>query len=423
MSQHPGPSRFAKLLAFTLAMLFLVGAEIVCRLNEQPTHLQQILALLRRDPVLFWRVRPNLRTTFAGVPVWTDERGLRIATTAQPAAGLSRVLCLGASPTFGWGVKYEQTYTRVLADLSREAGRPIEAVNGGQIGFSSHQGRLLFERELADTRPDVVTIAFVINDIDKYRFFRSDGRPDRLLMPENKMLLATADRLERSGFYRWFAGRLRAGGSGRQAYAGMPVRAYRPQSRRVPPDDYAANLTAMIDLARARGIVPVLIALPVHLPVGEIVSAAAREQATAAYELARTKIAGDDCAAALPLLQQALAADANLSEAHYEMGVCLHKAGRSEAAAAAFAVLMKSEARRCGRDGVDYNRRMAQVAAKRAAPLVDVVAAFAAAGSERLFLTDRGDPIHPNAAGHRLIGELLARTLFEQNLLPARTRN
>jgi lysophospholipase L1-like esterase len=52
----------------------------------------------------------------------------------------------------------------------------------------------------------------------------------------------------------------------------------------------------------------------------------------------------------------------------------------------------------------------------------EAAAAFAEQGIERFFLTDQGDPIHPNAAGHRLIGELLVRALLEQNRLPAAAR-
>jgi lysophospholipase L1-like esterase len=59
---------------------------------------------------------------------------------------------------------------------------------------------------------------------------------------------------------------------------------------------------------------------------------------------------------------------------------------------------------------------MREVARELGVPLVDVTAAFDARGRDGLFLTPRGDPIHPTREGHALIGRLV----FEQvrGLLP-----
>lgn len=406
------PSRLAKFIALSAALVFFLGAEAVCRLAAGPNHLDEILKLLQRDPVLFWRVRPNLRTRFAGVPVWTDGRGLRVRPVegAAPKAGY-RVLCLGASPTFGWGVNYEETYAAVAETSLRQAGLSVEVINGGQIGFSSYQGKWLLRRELADLQPRVVTIAYVINDIDTYRFFRSDGRPDAVLPPENEALTAVADLLDRSSFYRWFSGFIRAGADRRKIHAGQPVQVYRPASRRVPPDDYRANLAEMVDFARARHLTPILIAMPVHLPSGEPAPEEARQQASELFHRAMRDQTKEHCPTVISILQQAVALDPDFSAAYYEIGYCQERLGRPAASAEAFAALMKSEARRCGRDGRAYNRLMREVAAEKNVVLIDAAAVFSQRGDEDLFLTAQGDPIHPSAAGHRLLGELLAGVL------------
>lgn len=72
---------------------------------------------------------------------------------------------------------------------------------------------------------------------------------------------------------------------------------------------------------------------------------------------------------------------------------------------------MKSEAYRCGRDGLVYNEVMEQVAKELSVELVDVAAAFRNTTGEYLFLDPGHDPIHPNARGHEIMAEMLFETL------------
>jgi lysophospholipase L1-like esterase len=78
-----------------------------------------------------------------------------------------KVLTLGDSTTFGWGVAQNETYSALLeADLQRAldpagtAGGGVQVLNGGVIGFTIRQGLERYRAVAAAWRPDVVVAAF-----------------------------------------------------------------------------------------------------------------------------------------------------------------------------------------------------------------------------------------------------------------------
>ncbi len=67
--------------------------------------------------------------------------------------------------------------------------------------------------------------------------------------------------------------------------------------------------------------------------------------------------------------------------------------------------------RECRRNSfvVEYNTALKELARKKSAPLLDVHARFAGSGRQALFTTDG---LHPNAAGHAIIYDLVKGFLF-----------
>ncbi len=409
--------RLARLLALGFGVLLLVLVELAARLVDGgDDELERILDVLERDPVLFWRQRPHLSTTFAGHVVTTDARGLRVAEDDEVSGNKEkkpfRIVCLGASPTFGWGVDYADTYSHQLEKrLGTIEGRHVRVVNGGMIGYSSHQGRRFFEREILPQPPDLITISYVINDVDSYRFFRSDGRSDRILESENAWVIWIRNLLDKSAFYR-LLGRLFAKISGGERLDGKPLELYRPGSERVPIRHYWENLEVMNILAKREGISVVLIAMPVNLPVGEVPDKPTLKTARSYLEQGARFAEEGHCEDALPEFEKALEHVPDLSLAHYYRGVCLVKLGRRDEARQALQRTVESESKRCGRMGLEYNEFLRAFSRENKTPLVDVAAAFAEE-PEYLFVDPDTDPIHPNEKGHRIIADLLAERIAE----------
>jgi lysophospholipase L1-like esterase len=203
------------------------------------------LPFMQPDPELFWSPRPGFRGEFQGRPVTINALGLRGAEPAmrRPAC---RILCLGDSITFGYGVGDDETYPAALARTL--AGRDVEVLNGGVTGYTSHQSRKLLERVGPALRPDVVTVCIGWND--RTRRAGSDRDYERRLRWASRAE-GLADHLF---LYRALSG-LYAGA--RVAGGAMPR-----DIPRVDPVHYRANLAGIVRDAQALGARPVFIALP-----------------------------------------------------------------------------------------------------------------------------------------------------------------
>lgn len=151
------------------AVLFLGGSEVALRVAGVP----------HRDPTkefthneIYWVQPPNQhleplthKETGATFRVSTDANGLRAPLHAQEKAdGVFRVMTLGCSTTFGWGVNDEETYPYLLEQNLNAGGHKVEVINGGQPGYSSFQGLWLWKKTLAAYKPDLVIFGYIVQD-------------------------------------------------------------------------------------------------------------------------------------------------------------------------------------------------------------------------------------------------------------------
>ncbi|MBN2385153.1 hypothetical protein JXQ70_19945 [bacterium] len=77
-----------------------------------------------------------------------------------------RVVALGDSSTFGWGVDTEYMFTSVLEDRLNEveSGLDYEVLNFGMPGYSSEHGLEVFKHVVDGLEPDLVLVSFGAND-------------------------------------------------------------------------------------------------------------------------------------------------------------------------------------------------------------------------------------------------------------------
>jgi lysophospholipase L1-like esterase len=114
-----------------------------------------------------------------------NELGFRghLPDPALDGDGGLRVVCLGDSFTFGWGVEDGETYPvqleEALADLvtARAAGDTgssgprssavdVEVLNVGLPGYNTWQEHRLYEKLVRPMKPDVVVLGWYLNDLD-----------------------------------------------------------------------------------------------------------------------------------------------------------------------------------------------------------------------------------------------------------------
>jgi lysophospholipase L1-like esterase len=133
------------------------------------------------DPLLFWRLRPNLdRVVWDFTVVSTNGQGLRqaVPVTEKPDERV-RILCLGDSVTFGYRVPlvfparpndYDRSarpYPELLEQGLRAThpGHDLEVLNMGVPGYTSRQGHAWLESRIDRLAPDLVILCFGWNDI------------------------------------------------------------------------------------------------------------------------------------------------------------------------------------------------------------------------------------------------------------------
>jgi lysophospholipase L1-like esterase len=119
------------------------------------------------DPVLVYKHAPHLRRIYQGVEVSTNELGLRDRSIGKKPAGELRILLLGDSVTFGWGVPVEATFGRKLETLlAAELARPVRTVNAGVGSYNTVQEHAFLAINADVIEADLVVLVYVDNDIE-----------------------------------------------------------------------------------------------------------------------------------------------------------------------------------------------------------------------------------------------------------------
>jgi lysophospholipase L1-like esterase len=170
--------RIGKLL-FGIVVSLLIGEIGIGLVNPMQEVLQK--DVIMPDPNCGFRMVPHYKGVMHmnAVPFTTNSWGLRDREYGAPPVGGLRIYVLGDSMVFGFGVKIEQTFTRLLEPLLQaRLGRKVEVVNGGMPGYGTLQELAFFEETIDVVKPDVVLVGVtVLNDVsDNLKFANHDGK-------------------------------------------------------------------------------------------------------------------------------------------------------------------------------------------------------------------------------------------------------
>ena len=181
----------------------------------------------------------------------SNGQGFRTKEFAPRTPGTSRIVALGDSSTFGWGVHHTHTYPQLIEDRLTRPPAPVEVFNLGIPGYTSRHGRAAFDHYARALEPDLLIISFGGNDahhalepadvvLRRHEGWRAGVR-------EALMRLATFRYMRRLLFSLW-----------------DPFTASGPESplqRSVPVSAYKDNLRYLIEQGRAVGAESVLLSV------------------------------------------------------------------------------------------------------------------------------------------------------------------
>jgi GDSL-like lipase/acylhydrolase family protein len=159
-------------IAVTLLVLFLIS-EITLRIYTRWSLIYDIemsrYATEIKDESPNPRIghvhRPNTEGTLMGVPVKINSDGFRDRDYPVERNESFRIIFLGDSLTFGWGVEKSRTFKDILeAEASRN--RATEIINFGTGNYNTEQEVNLFIEKGLKYQPDEVVVFYFINDAE-----------------------------------------------------------------------------------------------------------------------------------------------------------------------------------------------------------------------------------------------------------------
>lgn len=187
---------------------FIAGEFIVKHINPQSTFsetLKEGLSIFQPSEVAPFTVSPNLNTIHLGYTrefkniVHTNNAGFRgqenVLETKR--SGVYRILVLGDSMTFGWGVEDGETYSAVLERNLNVFAKTVnkdlkfEVLNGGFIGGYGQDGFYAYYNSFGQKfQPDLVMVSlFPYNDFSDmantdWVEIDNDGLPTVVRLPD-----------------------------------------------------------------------------------------------------------------------------------------------------------------------------------------------------------------------------------------------
>ena len=123
-----------------------------------------------RNPKIIFELQPGLADVeFKDVPVSSNSMGFRgPEITQEKPADTVRIVGLGDSVMFGWGVRQEESYLAQLQDLLTEAypQKTWEVINTGVPGYNTVMEVATMREKGLALEPDIVILNFVTNDLN-----------------------------------------------------------------------------------------------------------------------------------------------------------------------------------------------------------------------------------------------------------------
>lgn len=162
-----------RLVTVPLSLLvLLVAAEAAMRvagyrpLPALPQRGSGVLLRPSANPDLVYVLVPDARGAGSREHVHINSAGFRDQEyAARPPPGVHRAAVIGDSVTFAMGLPAEQRFTEVAESKLRAEGQPVQVLNLGVGGYDTLQEVAFLEKVGLAFEPERVVVTFCINDL------------------------------------------------------------------------------------------------------------------------------------------------------------------------------------------------------------------------------------------------------------------
>jgi lysophospholipase L1-like esterase len=213
--------------------------------------------VLPADPQLLWALEPGL-TYKKNIAVMINSYGLRGEEIEVPKpAGVRRIVTTGDSSVFGVGCTLPNVFSSVL---ERELGDGVEVINAGVPGYSSAQSLRQLEPLWEPLAPDLVVVGNQWSD-NRFAGFEDHEMMERLASRRFRFSQRLVGILRHCALFETLYG-LGNRRSRQEIGWGMMAEDFSYGPRRVPIDDYVANLDAFVERAQQADAEVLFLMLP-----------------------------------------------------------------------------------------------------------------------------------------------------------------
>jgi tetratricopeptide (TPR) repeat protein len=172
----------------------------------------------------------------------------------RPAASTLRILVLGGSSPFGYGVTRFRSYPGILQARLDDSGRPVEVVNLAFAAMDLLDCLPVLGEGLADLHPDLVLCALGTNETLRLRLYSAENPT------WNPAVETVRQRLEGFALYRYLAAGAPGGTERRQPEVASSVAPLGPAHLALVRPVLRQNLEKAITLCRQAGV-PLVLAI------------------------------------------------------------------------------------------------------------------------------------------------------------------
>ena len=163
-------------LCFLLEAATRVAADPGLTFDLEMWKYARTLKQRATNPLIGHEHKPRGRAFLMGVDVEINEAGHRDQSTSvarQP--GVGRIVMLGDSITFGWGVRAEDVAATRLEAMFQRTGNPVEVINAGVGNYNTVQEVEAFMAKDAANSPDLAILNYYVNDAEPVPSYRERG--------------------------------------------------------------------------------------------------------------------------------------------------------------------------------------------------------------------------------------------------------
>jgi lysophospholipase L1-like esterase len=165
---------FELVLFFSVLLLNLCIAEGVVRIftknhliyDIEMTKYAKVLKADNTDTKIQFSHIPNINTKLMGVTVSINSDGFRDREYDLNEKKVKRIIFLGDSLTFGWGVEKEQTFEELLENYLNTFDK-TQIINFAVGNYNTEQEVNLFIQNYQKYKPNAVVLFYFINDAEE----------------------------------------------------------------------------------------------------------------------------------------------------------------------------------------------------------------------------------------------------------------